>query len=108
MHFTISDAIEDSQREEVGRYLFSLRFVGEVVLERWVIPECLDKYLSGTLAMGPVQSHCVFRATVHYVVVYFVCLRGLLPNMIQNGYHSGQLPTRQILRKNVQKRNLLT
>ena len=106
MHFTISDAIEDSQREEVGRYLFSLRLVGEVVLERWVIPECLDKYLGGTLAVGPVQSHCVFRATVHHVVVYSVCLRGLLPNMIQNRYHPGQLPTQQTLRQFVSSYSL--
>ena len=95
MHFTISDAIEDGQREEVGRYPFSLRLAGEVVLERWVIPECPDKYLGGTLAVGPVQSHCVFRATIHHVAVYYVCLRGLLSNIMRNGYYPGQLPKRQ-------------
>ena len=50
---TLDELLEkDRQREEVGRYLFSLHFIGEVVLERWVIPECLDKYLGGRFCIG--------------------------------------------------------
>ena len=53
-----------------------------------MIPECPNKYLGGTLAVGFVQSHCVFCFTIYHVSVY-LCLLGLhYEQVLENLQHS--------------------